>query len=217
VIFFLTYIYNKKNIMNRMIISEEEKSRILEMHKNATSKQYLMEQQLENKLDWAKKQKLAITNLATQWKSQKIPFSPVIVGPYLLSLNDSSFSNKPEIFTKNDVYRGSITGWRIVQGFPCISPNSGYYTFGSLGFQEFNVNLDQLPNTFETLNNNLNQVSLQTLQLMWKNIAQATEITKVMQYAIAKVKEYKANPTDKAKGYDKITGTAAEFLKSITT
>ena len=29
--------------MNRMIISEEEKSRILEMHKNATSKQYLME------------------------------------------------------------------------------------------------------------------------------------------------------------------------------
>jgi len=30
--------------MNRMIISEDEKSRILEMHKNATKKQYLVEQ-----------------------------------------------------------------------------------------------------------------------------------------------------------------------------
>ena len=30
--------------MNRMIISEEEKSRILEMHKNAISKQYLIEE-----------------------------------------------------------------------------------------------------------------------------------------------------------------------------
>jgi hypothetical protein len=41
---FIIKINLKKNIMKRIIISEQEKNRILGMHKSATSKHYLMEQ-----------------------------------------------------------------------------------------------------------------------------------------------------------------------------
>jgi hypothetical protein len=38
-----THQYKNKKIMKKFIISESEKQRILEMHQNATSRQYLME------------------------------------------------------------------------------------------------------------------------------------------------------------------------------
>lgn len=204
-----------------MIISEDEKSRILEMHKNATKKQYLVEQKLQGNVDWANKQSSVVKNLTAQWNSRKIPFTPVIAGPYLLSLNDTNFNNKPEIFKKNEDYTGSVTGWRLIWGgFPCIQNigNGGYYTFGSTGFKNFNVNTDVIvPNTIETLNNNLNQVSLSTLQTMWKNIEQDTNFVKFFDIVKKRVLEYQNNPTDEAdgKGFDKITGNAADFLKSL--
>jgi hypothetical protein len=42
--FLLVYLLLNKKIMNKFIISESEKQRILEMHQNATSRQYLMEE-----------------------------------------------------------------------------------------------------------------------------------------------------------------------------
>jgi hypothetical protein len=217
--FVLIYLLLKEKNMEKFIITEEEKSRILEMHQTATSRQYLMEQDIQ-KAEWANKQSAAIKNLTAQYQVSKYPITPVVIGPYCLVQVQNIAGQSAQVIKDGGNYQGDIIGWVARLGLPCIqalkSNEVGYFSFHPAGsFRNFNVSMSKLDNTAASFNECFNQIPLATIQLMWANIAQAGLQPNLMAAFKTNVLAYQKNPADATKGYDKITGNASVFLKGL--
>ena len=173
-----------------------------------------------DKRAWANKQTAAKKNLSTQYAAQKYPITPVIIGPYCLAQVSNVGGQSVQNIKDGGNYMGDIIGWTARMGLPSLQTlgnnEVGYFTFNLAdGFGIFEVTTDKLDNSVAALNESYSRLSVPMIQEMWKNITQATEMAKMMPALKTNVLAYQTNPADATKGYDKITGRAAEFLKSI--
>lgn len=171
--------------------------------------------------DWANKQVAAIKNLTLQLQANKFPISPVVIGPYcLVTVMNTGELNAQKIKEGAD-YIGDVIGWTANRmGLPSLTSlqngEVGYFKFNTADkFGVFEVSTSIVDKSINALNKSFNQLSLDTIQTMWKSSIQAVEVAKYIPTFKTNVLAYQANPTDATKGYDKITGNAAAFLKSL--
>ncbi len=173
-----------------------------------------------DKIAWANKQTAARKNLTAQYAAEKYPITPVIIGPYCLAQVQNVAQQSVQKIKEGGNYEGDIIGWTARMGLPSLQTlgnnEVGFFSFHPAnGFQNFNVSTDRLDNSVTSLNESYSRLSVPMIQQMWQNITQATEMAKMMPALKKNILTYQTNPADATKGYDKITGRAAEFLKSI--
>ena len=112
----------------KFLISEEEKSRVLEMHQNATSRQYLMEDRVEL---MGMPQVKAAAKFFKDAYDKEVPTPSYILGQYLLKTNPGTD------FNKGSNYEGNVLGFGLARfgtmSIPILplAEEGGYFVFDS--------------------------------------------------------------------------------------
>ena len=188
-------------------LSEADKSKLNEQQGNL------------DRRDWANKQQMVIKNLSAEHHAEKWPFTPQICGPYQLFVGASQRDSvTQQTIADGGVYEGFVRGWYNRGGFPSpmAEGECSFFQFDPVNkFKQFEVTQTPIGTRVGYMNAAYNEVPLNVLKAMWANVKQAPEILSSISQFKATVTAYQKNPTDATKGYDKITGNAAEFLKSL--
>ena len=162
----------------KFLISEEEKSRILEMHQNATSRQYLTEARVEL---MGMPQVKAAAKFFKDAYDKEVPTPSYILGQYLLKTNPGTD------FNNGSNYEGNVLGFGLARfgtmSIPILplAEEGGYFVFENssnpaypLGFKDLywdNEPFGYIPKDSASMatriNNAFNRLQLKDIQTMY--------------------------------------------------